>query len=174
MKIYTRGGDDGSTSLMSGERHEKSEAIFDLLGDLDELNSALGLCRVTGLDPILDTTISRVQSFLLDLGAHCAAPTDARFAVDSSDFVGALEAEIDSMTNELAPLTQFILPGGSPASAQLHFARAVARRAERSLVRSGISTNVGIFLNRLSDWLFTAARYQSNRDGYPDVHWSKS
>lgn len=160
MKIYTKGGDSGETGV-PGRRMAKSEDIFEALGDLDELNSVLGWAFLAL--PAVPDVVAHVQSVLLDLGATLAnsqTPLPAR----AFETTVRLEQEIDAMTDGLPPLTNFILPGGSEAGARLHVARTVCRRAERSLVKSGYSGEGLALLNRLSDYLFTLARFANHPD----------
>ncbi len=180
-KIYTKTGDDGSTGLANGERRAKCDARVDAYGDVDEANSAIGLARLstTGL-PELDAMLERVQNDLFDLGADLATPPSEK-KQDHEPLriapaqVARLEREIDALNARLRPLRSFVLPGGSPAAAALHLARAVCRRAERRMVALAASGEaVGApalqFVNRLSDFLFVAAQV-ANKDGASDVLW---
>ncbi len=180
-KIYTKTGDDGSTGLANGERRAKCDARVDAYGDVDEANSAIGLARLstTGL-PELDAMLERAQNDLFDLGADLATPPSEK-KQDHEPLriapaqVARLEREIDALNARLRPLRSFVLPGGSPAAAALHLARAVCRRAERRMVALAASGEaVGApalqFVNRLSDFLFVAARV-ANKDGASDVLW---
>ncbi len=181
-KIYTRTGDDGSTGLANGERRAKCDARVDAYGDVDEANSAVGLARLStsGL-PELDAMLERIQNDLFDLGADLATPpSDQPLGYEPLRIVMAqvtrLEQEIDALNARLSPLRSFVLPGGSAASAALHLARAISRRAERRMVAlsaSGeeVSAPALQFINRLSDFLFVAARV-ANRDGADDVLWT--
>lgn len=179
-RIYTRTGDDGTTSLGSGARRKKYDLRVDAYGTLDELNAVLGLARLhTSADPALDGALGRIQNDLFDVEADlCLAekgPGGARLTVTDTQ-VTWLEAEIDKLNADLAPLKSFILPGGGAASAWLHLARTVCRRAERIMVAlmdqpgeevSGPSLK---YVNRLSDYLFVAGRYANDR-GATDVLW---
>jgi cob(I)alamin adenosyltransferase len=181
-KIYTRTGDDGSTGLANGERRAKCDARVDAYGEVDETNSAVGLARLStsGL-PELDAMLERIQNDLFDLGADLATPpSDQPLGYEPLRIVMAqvdrLEQEIDALNARLSPLRSFVLPGGSAASAALHLARAISRRAERRMVAlsaSGeeVSAPALQFINRLSDFLFVAARV-ANRDGTEDVLWT--
>lgn len=176
MKIYTRTGDDGTTALFSGGRVSKAHLRVEVYGTVDELNSILGVVRT--LQPYSDDMLARIQHELFVLGADLATPLDAssRHTVRvSADAVARLEAEIDRLTADLPPLTNFILPGGSPAAAHLHVARTVCRRAERLAValaeHAALGEWVVPYLNRLSDFLFTLARWENLRAGAPDVKW---
>src|SRR5271157_5974514 len=139
-KIYTRTGDDGSTGLANGERRAKCDSRVEAYGDIDETNSAIGLARLsTAALPELDSMLARLQNDLFDLGADLATPpSDEPLGYEPLRIVAAqvarLEQEIDALNTRLAPLQSFILPGGSPAAAALHLARAISRRAERRMV----------------------------------------
>jgi len=170
VKIYTRTGDHGETSLFGGKRVAKHDARIEAYGTVDELNSFLG--AVTGVDEI-----PAIQSDLFEIGAHLASPGTSRFPGVDVSRIEELERSIDAMERELAPLTSFILPGGSPAAAQLHIARTVCRRAERRVTvledETPATQSTIRYLNRLSDWLFVAARFANHRAGVADVPWSK-
>ncbi|MEC7204122.1 MAG: cob(I)yrinic acid a,c-diamide adenosyltransferase [Pseudomonadota bacterium] len=182
-KIYTRGGDQGETSLGDGSRVAKHDARVEAYGTVDEANAVIGLVRVeiarAGADEKdLDATLSRIQNDLFDLGADLCTPEDGRRAEGALRIAASqvewLETEIDKINERLAPLSSFILPGGSPVAAQLHLARTVARRAERcvtELARSEtVNTEAVKYLNRLSDLLFVMSR-AANNDGADDVLW---
>jgi cob(I)alamin adenosyltransferase len=178
MKIYTKTGDAGETSLFAGGRVSKNHLRLHTYGTVDELNSVLGLARALGLDSELDSKIGRIQSELFHVGADLATPLDAEAAWVvrvQTDMVQHLEAEIDKLEIELEPLKNFILPGGTPAAASLHQARTVCRRAERWLVALAEQTEINPaalqYLNRLSDWLFVMARAVNHRAGVSDVIW---
>lgn len=177
-KIYTRGGDHGETSLGDGRRVPKSSARIVAMGDVDELNAAIGLVRLE-VEGTTDAILERVQNDLFDLGADLCTPIteDAKPALRIvQGQINWLEARIDAVTAELAPLTSFILPAGSPAAARLHFSRTVARRAERAVVHlleepeEAVNRLVLLYLNRLSDLLFVLAR-AANGMGGADVLW---
>ncbi len=179
-KIVTKAGDGGKTRLATGEQVSKASARVEAYGSIDEANSAIGVARLhTTADPLLDPILERLQNDLFDLGADLATPDspDLKFTplrVQESQVL-RLEAEIDQLNEKLSPLTSFILPGGSPAAAHLHLARAIARRAERSVVTLAgaepISAEAVKFANRLSDLLFVAARY-ANDEGKADLLWT--
>jgi cob(I)alamin adenosyltransferase len=181
MKIYTKTGDDGSTGLIGGSRVRKSDPRIDCYGTVDELNAAVGLAAVT-CDPSIRPNLLAVQNDLFVIGSHLAAP-DGRIPVNSNwpslddAIITRLEMQIDTAEAELAPLRQFILPGGSETAARLHFARTVCRRAERLLVEFSldrpVSSLVLTYLNRLSDWLFVHARLSNQLAGVADVPWKK-
>lgn len=186
-KIYTRTGDDGSTALSTGERRPKHDLRVASFGTIDEANAAIGLARLaTAADPGLsevDEILARLQNDLFDLGADlCTPQTDRDLGWEplrvSPSQVERLEAEIDRLNAELKPLRSFVLPGGSPASAHLHLARTIMRRAERLMVELGqtpgetVSEPARTFVNRASDLLFVAARW-ANDKGARDVLWVK-
>lgn len=183
-KIYTRTGDDGTSGLVDGSRLPKSDALFAAIGDVDEANSAIGVAVVAlGGDHPTAKALTIIQNDLFDLGADLATPPgegDEPFAPAAlalrvtATQVARLEAEIDAMNENLAPLTSFILPGGSEAAARLHVARSTTRRAERSAVAAAsqhrLNPDALAYLNRLSDWLFVACR-AANTDAGGDVLW---
>ncbi len=176
MKIYTKGGDRGETSLLGGGRVRKDHERIEAYGTTDELNSVLGVVRASNPGSILDESLHRIQMDLFEIGAHLAAnPGDERFAGVGSERILELEEEIDRMELELTPLKNFILPGGHPSAAQLHIARTVCRRAERLIVAlhesSETMNSTLTYLNRLSDHLFVAARYANHLQGIEDIPW---
>ena len=178
-RIYTRTGDDGTTALGSGERCKKYDLRIDAYGTLDEVNAAIGLVRVHSADGALDAVLARIQNDLFDVEADlCLAqkgPGGARMTITDAQ-VEWLERQIDQLNADLAPLRSFILPGGSPASAYLHLARTVCRRAERLMVELNDKPGEGVtpaalkYVNRLSDFLFVAGRH-ANEKGASDVLW---
>jgi cob(I)alamin adenosyltransferase len=180
-KIYTRTGDDGDTGLADGSRRAKCDPRIDAFGDIDEANSAIGVARLaTGALPELDAMLERIQNDLFDLGADLATPpNDKPLGYEPLRIIPAqvarLEQEIDALNARLTPLHSFVLPGGAPAAAGLHLARAVTRRAERRMVELlGHGESVGAaalaYVNRLSDFLFVAARI-ANDEGRADILW---
>lgn len=178
MKIYTKTGDEGETSLFAGGRVSKDDARLHAYGTIDELNSILGMARAYGLDAALDQKIAQVQAELFEVGADLATPleADAKWIVRvDEEMVQHLETEIDDFESELTPLKNFILPSGTPVAASLHFARTVCRRAERWIVSLShiveINPVVQHYVNRLSDWLFVAARIANHRANVEDVVW---
>lgn len=179
MKIYTKTGDRGETSLFAGGRVHKDHLRLHTYGTVDELNSVIGLARAFGADNTLDNYLTKIQAELFHVGADLATPLDADAAwivrVDAG-MIERLEREIDEAENELEPLKNFILPGGTPTAATLHQARTVCRRAERWLVtlekEEKVNPLVLQYLNRLSDWLFVMARIANKRAGVADVVWS--
>lgn len=174
-RIYTRGGDKGQTSLVDGSRLPKHALRIEAYGTVDEASSVIGMARVHAGGEI-DAALSRIQNDLFDLGADLATPgTEMENALRIQPAqVERLEREIDALNTELQPLDSFILPGGSPASACLHLARTVVRRAERQTCAAAEQeplNPVAIqYLNRLSDYLFVAARYLNDK-GRADVLW---
>jgi cob(I)alamin adenosyltransferase len=178
-KVYTRTGDDGTTGLGGGQRVPKDSARIAAFGDVDELNSAIGAALATGVSERLAGCLTRIQNDLFHLGSDlCILEEDkARLPAPTIEqrHVAALEALMDELSLELSPLENFILPGGAPAAAQLHSARAVCRRAERAVIAlsriESVGGNVATYLNRLSDALFVMARYENHRRGLPDVFW---
>ena len=175
-KIYTRTGDSGETSLVNGMRVSKHARRPSAFGDIDEANSVIGLARLHCADNAkADAMLARVQNDLFDLGADIATPeTDNPALRITASQVSRLETEIDIMNDDLKPLNSFILPGGSAASAWLHLARTVIRRAERHLTRLATEEVVNQaamrYVNRLSDHLFVLAR-RLNNNGKTDILW---
>lgn len=179
MKIYTKTGDAGETSLLGGSRVRKDHKRIEAYGTVDELNSVIGQARAAWEGSPIDDEILRIQADLFEIGAFLAtiAPND-KFRGPAEDRIGQLEAAIDRMEKELEPLQTFILPGGSAAAAGLHVARTVCRRAERLVVSlEEISDDMSRalqYLNRLADYLFVAARYANHAQGVADVAWKRS
>ncbi len=178
MKIYTRTGDTGETSLFDGTRARKDDARVDAYGEIDELNAWLGLVRASRLDPALDEELVALQRDLFALGAQLADPADklaARVtkAVIDDDHVVRLERLIDRLEGELPPLRRFILSGGTAAGAALHVARTVCRRAERRIVALNPPVDPILlrYVNRLSDLLFVLARVVNHRGGASETEW---
>ncbi|APF36644.1 ATP:cob(I)alamin adenosyltransferase [Chelatococcus daeguensis] len=181
-RIYTRTGDDGTTGLATGARRPKYDRRVEAYGTVDEANACIGLARLhTGADAELDAMLARIQNDLFDLGADLSTPDDGKplpyeplRILDAQ--VARLEGEIDQLNAHLSPLRSFVLPGGSPAAAALHLARTVCRRAERQATALAaradepVTPAVVKYLNRLSDFLFVAARY-ANDKGAADVLW---
>jgi len=171
-RIYTRTGDAGTTGLVDGSRVSKAEPRMAAIGDVDEANSAIGVAIAALGERAPAAALLTIQNDLFDLGADIATPEgiDGALRIVPAQ-VARLEAEIDTMNADLAPLTSFILPGGDPAAAALHLARAIVRRAERSAVAvDGLNPPALAYLNRLSDWLFVATRVV-NGAGAGDVLW---
>jgi cob(I)alamin adenosyltransferase len=184
-KIYTRSGDDGTTALGSGERRPKDDLRIEAYGTVDEANSAIGLARLSTAQAAdhakIDAMLLRIQNDMFDLGADLStpetpvAPHHEPLRILASQ-VERLEREIDELNAELTPLRSFVLPGGSPAAAALHLARGITRRAERLAVALSVTPGEVVspaalqYLNRLSDFLFVAARY-ANQKGEADILW---
>jgi cob(I)alamin adenosyltransferase len=190
-RIYTRTGDDGTTGLGNGERRPKNDARVAAFGEVDETNSAIGLARLAtsgsadaGL-ALIDSLLKRIQNDLFDLGADLCVPEPKKIASRKAARpplrilarqVKQLEAAIDQLNADLAPLNSFVLPGGTPAAAALHLARTICRRAERAIIALAAvkGEKVGApaiaYVNRLSDFLFVAARFANDR-GKGDILW---
>ena len=181
MKIYTRRGDQGETDLFGGLRVGKDDVRVEAYGAVDELNSVVGLASAQTRQVDIRKLCDAVQNALFDLGAYLATPEESRreksgVPKPESEQIVELEEAIDSFEEELAPLKNFVLPGGSIPSASFHLARTVCRRAERNCVAltriSPIDPLVLGYLNRLSDFLFVVARLENARANVPDVEWS--
>lgn len=178
MKIYTKTGDRGETSLFAGGRVLKDHLRVEAYGTVDELNSVLGLARAHGVPAQAEAWLERIQNELFTVGADLATPLDAQadwlVRMDITP-VEKLESEIDQMTAELPPLQNFILPGGTPAAAAIHVARTVCRRAERVCVSLSQVEQINLlviqYLNRLSDFLFTLARWVNLQAGESETKW---
>jgi cob(I)alamin adenosyltransferase len=182
-KIYTRTGDDGTTALGTGERVRKDGLRVSAYGTVDETNAVIGVAVVAlgDSEPVVSEMLGRIQNDLFDLGADlCVPDRGEKLEYEplraTSEQVDRLESDIDTLNGELEPLRSFILPGGSAAAASLHQARTVCRRAERLIIELAseedepVSAPVIKYMNRLSDFLFVAARYVNNR-GKGDVLW---
>lgn len=181
MKIYTKTGDKGETSLHGGKRVSKSSLRIDTYGTVDELNSVIGICRALNPPQQVDDALVKIQNQLFTLGADLASPLSntknkdvPRITEEDSKF---LEELIDKLDSEIKPLRSFILPGGSLLSAQIHFARTVCRRAERLVVQLSKKEKIGkhpiIYLNRLSDFLFVLARWVNHLQNENEIIWTK-
>ena len=179
MKIYTRTGDDGETSLFDGRRVLKSAQRVDAYGEVDELGAAIGVAMASGLPPDIADMLQQVARDLFAVGGRLADPDQKvaarvrKIAVGQAE-VARLEQWIDRLEAELPPLRRFILPGGSPAGAALHLARTVCRRAERRITALGpneVESELRAYVNRLSDFLFVAARAVNHRAGVPELEW---
>ncbi len=168
-KVYTKTGDGGETSLVGGQRVSKASLRVSAYGDVDELNSVIGLARTYLQDPELDEVCGHIQNNLFTLGGDLASPSDLEVPRLTDEFIATLEEWSDRFLTQLDPLKEFILPGGAQAGATLHLARTVARRAERQVValagQDEINANAVIYLNRLSDLLFILARLVNKRAG---------
>ena len=181
VKIYTKTGDAGDTGLFGGGRVPKDDPRVEAYGDVDELNAVLGMARAVELMPRIDEVLVPLQRDLFAIGALLATPDRDRMAqhlekarIDERR-IAELEQAIDDAESELEPLRAFVLPGGTPKSAALHVARTVCRRAERRVVRLQHDVEVPgivvIYMNRLSDLLFTLARLANKRAGAGEVTW---
>jgi cob(I)alamin adenosyltransferase len=181
VRIYTKTGDDGTTGLIGGARVTKADLRIEAIGQLDELNACLGLC-LAAFPPDTDlaelgSQVRRAQRLLFDLGAELASPKAGPRAHREleEEEIRALEDSMDRQNEALPPLRNFILPGGSAFASELHLARTVCRRAERTVVALANDAVVrGVipkYLNRLSDWLFVSARTANLRAGVEDIEW---
>ena len=178
-RVYTRGGDAGDTQLLSVGRVAKHHPRLAAYGDCDELNSVIGLAVAADPHPPLADQLVETQAVLFVLGSQLAVPDPDSLGMPIPTLeprhTEQLEGWIDALDAELAPLSNFILPGGTPAAAHLHHARTVARRCERAIgalhAETALAETVLTYINRLSDYLFTAARYDNQRRGVADVAW---
>ena len=180
MKIYTRTGDGGATTLFDGTRIAKSDPRVDAYGEVDEANATIGVVRGEGLDADLDELLGQVQRDLFALGSRLADPAEriadrvTKIALGPAD-VTRLEEWVDKYEVELTPLRRFILPGGTRAAAAMHLARTVCRRAERSIVtlarEADVDPRIIVYLNRLSDGLFVLSRWLNARAGVAERRW---
>jgi cob(I)alamin adenosyltransferase len=178
MKIYTKFGDQGKTALRAGIVVDKGDPQVELLGTCDELNSMLGWVAVDAPDAAVRESLERTQRQLFSLGAALAQPASIpdEFGQRAARWTAVLESEIDRWTETLPKLANFILPGGSPAAAGLHLARSTCRRLERLYFRQTLQRfePIGVYLNRLGDWLFVAARWTNQRQGVSDIVWRET
>ena len=177
MKIYTKTGDKGETGLYSGQRVHKDSLRMHAIGEVDELNACLGICRVKHLPEQIEQMLHVLQKQLFDVGADLSAHMDSDVKVPriSADSVAQLEGWIDELDSSLETLQNFVLPGGSEVAAQLHLARSVCRRAERGVTSLMKNEDIGDFvlqyLNRLSDLLFVMARVVNKEAGIDEERW---
>lgn len=187
MRIYTKTGDKGSTQLLSGEKTSKSNPRLEAYGSIDELGAHAGLLlehlrQISGFPEPRLQLLQQIQHELFNLGSELATPSAKIQIIQdillTEDKIKDLEQDIDAMTGLLPQLRSFILSGGSLASAQAHVCRTVCRRAERHAVRlheqEPVRLEALIYLNRLSDWFFTLARFALHSQGLPEVHWTKT
>jgi cob(I)alamin adenosyltransferase len=180
MKIYTKTGDDGTTGLFGGGRVPKDDARVEAYGTIDELNAVIGVARTSKLPPELDAVLAPVQEDLFVLGAELATVPGKEdklpMPLISKERAELLERAIDRMEEGLPALTSFVIPGGAPSGAFLHHARTVCRRAERAVLtaaaEASIRPEIVVYLNRLSDLLFVAARRANQAAGTADVPWA--
>ncbi|MDP3293214.1 MAG: cob(I)yrinic acid a,c-diamide adenosyltransferase [Nevskia sp.] len=174
-KIVTRTGDKGTTGLSSGERVPKTHLRVQAMGDVDELNCCVGLMLVQTLPDSIRTPLARTQHELFDLGGELSMPG---FELVKESYLARIDGELETLNESLPPLKEFVLPGGNPAAAAAHLARAVARRAERAVwalhADEAISPLVPQYLNRLSDYLFVCCRVLARQDGGQEVSWKRS
>lgn len=185
MKIYTKTGDSGETSLFGGKRVKKYDLRIESYGTIDELNSHIGLIRDQKIDEVTFISLIKIQKELFSIGAMLATPPEKeklksgknrlQSPIIGIDEISFLEMEIDNMESTLEPMTNFILPGGHPSVSICHIARSVCRRAERIMVQlneiEGVETNILTYINRLSDYLFVLARKLSMVNGAQEIPW---
>jgi cob(I)alamin adenosyltransferase len=177
MKIYTKTGDSGSTSLFGGGRVQKNTVRIEAYGTVDELNATVGVVRAHKPDSRVDEMLGTIQNELFVLGSDLATPMDAKAQIKrvTPDMSTRLESWIDELDSQLEPLRYFVLPGGCSTASFLHISRTVCRRAERCVVTARetetISDDVIIYLNRLSDLLFVMSRYENHKTNTPEVRW---
>jgi cob(I)alamin adenosyltransferase len=174
-RIYTRTGDDGTTGLANGERVDKTDPRVGAFGDVDETNSALGLLLAEpDLPPAISTSLTRIQHELFEIGAELSLPGYRQIA---AEHVTRLEQDLDALNDELPPLKEFVLPGGTRAAAICHLARTICRRAERSAWATAklveLNPELLRYLNRLSDLLFVMARWLARSDGGQETLWRR-
>ncbi|ROL62109.1 cob(I)yrinic acid a,c-diamide adenosyltransferase [Bacteroidetes/Chlorobi group bacterium ChocPot_Mid] len=179
MKIYTKTGDKGSTSLYNGNRVQKSDLRVETYGTVDELNTIIGIVIAHDVPKLIEDDLLKISKWLFNLGSDLATPLDSKINIQriQKENIEYLEKKIDEYTIKLPELKNFILPGGSKPGAFLHQARTVCRRAERLAVSLSEKETIGelpvIFLNRLSDYLFTAARFSNHLLGINETIWTK-
>lgn len=179
MKIYTKSGDAGATGLIGGSRVNKDHPRIEAYGSVDELNASLGWARTQCNVDSMDSLLERIQNELFAVGAELAAPGDQASQWIKSEHTANLEQAIDQYEAELQPLSQFILPAGNTATAALHVARAICRRAERRVVTlsetegQSVSSELIVYLNRLGDLLFVLSRTATSAAGQEDAPWQK-
>lgn len=180
MKIYTKKGDEGKTSLVSGQNVSKSHPRLDAYGTLDELNSVIGLTVSLVSQKEIKDHLFKIQNQLFNIGSQLACDDSAlsnKLPTVTEDHIKGLEAFIDEMTAQLAPLKNFILPGGTEAASTCHLARTVCRRAEREITKLHEEQPLDLiyikYINRLSDLLFTLARYINHLAKMPEINWEK-
>ncbi len=173
-KLYTRTGDDGTTGLGDGARIDKTDLRIEAMGDVDELNAAIGLVLTTPMDEALMRVFTGIQHDLFNIGGELALPDQT---ILTAKCVTKLETNIDTYNADLAPLKEFILPGGTTGAAYCHQARTICRRAERTMIRLSRTTGINPaslhYLNRLSDLLFVACRILNKVAGVQDIFWQK-
>jgi cob(I)alamin adenosyltransferase len=180
MKIYTKTGDEGKTSLFGGERVEKNHIRLEAYGTIDELNSVLGVSLVFCKDELTKNIIGEIQNSLFRVGSELATPPEVKskaIVAISSDEIHNIEKVIDEIELKLKPLKNFILPGGSKSASFLHLARTVCRRAERKIIEldleESINPDIIVYINRLSDLLFVLARFANHISSTPEIEWKQ-
>ncbi len=179
MKIYTKTGDKGETSLFGGQRVWKDDLRIETYGTVDELNSLIGVAVTEIVYEELIEVLQRIQNRLFTVGADLATPIEKNLHIKRVDnsFIDECEKDIDNFNSKIPELKEFILPGGTKGSAMLHLCRTVCRRAERKVITLSkgveIGTNIIIYLNRLSDLFFVLARFENFVNGIPDISWNK-
>ena len=177
VKIYTKTGDRGTTSLFGGQRVEKTSGRIKTYGEVDELNSLIGVVLSENPSEEIAEKLTRIQTELFVFGSDLATPYGIKIKVPriSALNVKRLEKEIDLWTKKLPQLRNFIMPGGSPIASKLHLARTICRRAERNIVELAasekINKNAQVYINRLSDWFFVLARFANRLDGQKETIW---
>src|SRR3989344_767510 len=177
VKIYTKSGDRGKTSLFGGQKAEKSDLRIEAYGNVDELNSLIGTILAGDLLQEISKKMTRIQNELFVLGSDLATPLSVKIKIPrvSKTFITRLEKEIDAWQKNLPELRKFILPGGSKVGAKLHLARSTARRTERAIVRLGSHENINerdiIYIKRLSDWFFVLARFVNKLEKIKETEW---
>ena len=173
-KVYTRTVDDGTTGMADGSRVKKSSVVIAAIGEVDELNAVIGVLRAEDLPPAYDATLLKIQNDLFTIGGELSMPA---YQVVTGQHITIMEQQIDQWNEDLVPLKEFILPAGNRVVALCHQARTVCRRAERSLVTLNETGEIRIeliqYLNRLSDYLFVAARSLAHKEGISEVYWTK-
>lgn len=176
MKIYTRTGDDGTTGIIGGERLSKGDLLIEVIGEVDELNAALGLARNAAVSDVSWKLLPCLQDLLFQVAAVLADPKGVAGMSVGEERVAWMEGEMDRLTADLPPLRNFVLPGGSAGAAQLHLSRTICRRAERRLTQLALDHSVPSVLlhliNRLSDLLFILARHENKVSGTDEILWS--
>ena len=179
MKIYTKTGDKGETSLFGGQRVWKDDLRIESYGTVDELNSLIGLALTETVYEEIQEVLKRIQNKLFTVGADLATPEDKKIHIKRVDqsFIDESEKDIDYFSSKVPELREFVLPGGTKAAALLHVCRTVCRRAERNIIALNksvaINDNILVYLNRLSDLFFVLAKFDNYVNGTPDIKWNK-
>lgn len=179
MKIYTKTGDKGETSLFGGQRVWKDDLRIETYGTVDELNSFMGLTVTETQNKELEEVLKKIQNKLFTVGADLATPDDKKIHIErvTQSFIEEAEKDIDYFSSKVPELREFILPGGTKVASLLHVCRTICRRAERNVIRLNktvaINNNILVYLNRLSDLFFVLARFDNFVNGTPDIKWNK-